>query len=97
MSLVDAVIVLLWSVAGFTLQGAVGFGMGLLSSPVFMLIDPRLVPGPVLASTMVFTLALTARERHAIDVRGFRWAMIGRVVGTAPAAALLALLPADEL
>ena len=74
MSLVDAVIVLLWSVAGFTLQGAVGFGMGLLSSPVFMLIDPRLVPGPVLASTMVFTLAGASRDRRTGVPLGDDWA-----------------------
>ena len=97
MSPVDIAIVVLCSVTGFTLQGAVGFGMGILSSPIFILIDPRLVPGPVLASTMVFTMALTVRERRAIDFGGLRWAVVGRIVGTLPAAALLAVLPADQL
>ena len=97
MSPSDIVIVVLCSVVGFTLQGAVGFGMGILSSPIFVLIDPRLVPGPVLASTMVFTLAQTVRERRAIDFSGLRWAVAGRFIGTFPAAALLAFLPTDQL
>jgi len=97
MSLSDIAVVMFCSVAGFTLQGAVGFGMGMLSSPIFILIDPKLVPGPVLASTMLFTMALTVRERRAIDLSGLRWAVIGRIVGTFPAAALLVVLPADKL
>ena len=97
MSPSDAVLVVLCSVAGFTLQGAVGFGMGMLGSPLLLLIDSRFIPGPILASTMVFTGLLTLRERHAIDFGGVRWAMAGRFVGTLPAAAVLALVPAEQL
>lgn len=97
MSTFDLAVVVLCSVAGFTLQGAVGFGMGILGTPILMLIDPRLVPGPVLASTMVFTLMVTVRERRGIDLHGLGWALAGRVAGTAPAAAVLAVLPRNEL
>ena len=97
MSPLDLTIVVLCGVAGFTLQGAVGFGMGLLGSPILILIDPRLVPGPVLASTMVFTLLVTVRERQGIDLGGLRWALVGRLAGTFPAAALLAVLPENQL
>ena len=97
MSPSDLALVMLCSAVGFTLQGAVGFGMGMLGSPLLILIDPRFVPGPVLASTMVFTALLTVREHHAIDLGGLRWAVGGRLAGTIPAAALLALLPADRL
>jgi hypothetical protein len=97
MSPFDAILVVLCSVAGFTLQGAVGFGMGMLGSPLLLLIDSRFVPGPILASTMVFTGLLTLRERRAIDFGGVRWAMAGRFVGTFPAVAVLALVPAEQL
>ena len=97
MSSLDLAVVVLCSVAGFTLQGAVGYGMGILGAPILILIDPRLVPGPVLASTMVFTLMVTLRERHGIDLGGVGWALAGRVVGTLPAAAVLAVLPQHEL
>ena len=46
---------------------------------------------------MVFTPALTVRERRAIDIGGLRWAVVGRAAGTIPAAALLAVLPAEQL
>lgn len=97
MSLFDTLVVVVCGAVGFTLQGAVGFGMGILGSPILILIDSRLVPGPVLASSMVFTLFLTLRERHAIDVGGFRWAVLGRVAGTIPAAGLVAVLPSEQL
>ena len=97
MSPFDLAVIVSCSVAGFTLQGAVGFGMGILGSPILILIDPRLVPGPVLASTMVFTLMVTLRERRGIDLGGLRWAMIGRIAGTFPAAAVLAVLPESQL
>lgn len=97
MSSLDIVLVMLCSAGGFTLQGAVGFGMGILGSPILILIDTRLVPGPVLASTMVFTTLLTVREHRAIDLGGLRWAVVGRAAGTIPAGVLLAVLPSEQL
>ena len=97
MSPFDFFFVILCSAVGFTLQGSVGFGMGILGSPILILIDTRLVPGPILASTMLFTTLLTVREHRAIDLGGLRWAVIGRVGGTIPAAAMLALLPSEQL
>ena len=97
MSSLDLAVIVLCSVAGFTLQGAVGFGMGILGTPILILIDPRLVPGPVLASTMVFTLMVTVRERRGIDFGGVGWALAGRIAGTLPAVAVLAVLPENQL
>ncbi|MEE2636434.1 MAG: TSUP family transporter [Acidobacteriota bacterium] len=97
MSSVDVALVVLLSLIGFTLQGSVGFGMGLLCSPTFLLIDARLVPGPVLTSTLVFTTLLALREHEGIDLGGLRWAVGGRVLGTVPAAWLLVVLPSEGL
>ena len=82
---------------GSTLQGSVGFGMGLLASPLLILIDPRFVPAPILLSTLVLVSLLTLRERHAIDLHGIGWAMVGRVGGTAAAGVVLVALPGDRL
>jgi uncharacterized membrane protein YfcA len=35
-------------VAGSVLQGSLGFGLGLVAAPILLLIDPALVPGPIL-------------------------------------------------
>lgn len=82
---------------GSTLQGSVGFGMGLLASPLLILIDPRFVPAPILLSTLVLVSLLTYRERHAIDLGGIGWAMVGRAGGTAVAGLVLVALPGDRL
>ena len=82
---------------GATLQGSVGFGMGLLASPILILIDPGFVPGPILLSTTVLTVLLVYRERTAIDFHGIQWAMVGRLFGTVLASAILLVVSADQL
>ena len=82
---------------GATVQGAVGFGMALLSAPILTLIDRRLVPGPLLAAALVLTLLVAWRDRRSIDVGGVKWALIGRVPGTVVGAAALSVLPLHTL
>lgn len=74
-----------------------GFGMGILAAPILALIDPRLVPAPVLLSTLVLTSLLAIRDRHAIDFGGLRWAVTGRVMGTVVAATVFVALPEDQM
>ena len=82
--------------AGSTIQGAFGFGMGLVAAPLLALIDPRLVPGPILLSGLLVALLVTIRERQAIDLFGLKWALLGRVAGTVVAAVLVSTLPPKE-
>ena len=82
---------------GATLQGSVGFGIGMLAAPLLVLIDPRLVPGPLLASALVLTLLVAFRERRAIDFGGMGWALAGRVPGTLLGAVTLTFIPPDEM
>ena len=97
MSWLDLAIASITVLIGATLQGSVGFGMGLLASPILILIDERFVPAPILLSTTILTTFLVIRERHAIDIYGLRWALAGRVVGTVVAGTVLALLPGDRM
>lgn len=77
---------------GATVQGSLGFGMALVSAPFLLLIDRSLIPGPLLAVALVLTALIALRERHALDGDGFRTAIFGRVLGTAPAALAAAVL-----
>ena len=97
MTWLDISVAVLTMLVGATLQGSVGFGMGLLASPILILIDPRFVPAPILLATLVLTTFMTWRERHAVDTSGLRWAIVGRVFGTTAAATVLAVLPQDRL
>jgi uncharacterized membrane protein YfcA len=83
--------------AGAALQGTVGFGFGVFSVPFFLLIDPALVPGPVLATAFLLTLALTHRERRDVQVGDLKWALTGRVVGVGGALWVLSIVPASHL
>lgn len=68
---------------GACIQGSLGFGLGLIGAPVLALIDDDFVPGPLLFVGVVLTAVVAARERGALDWRGIRWALVGRVLGTA--------------
>ncbi len=82
---------------GATLQGSIGFGLGLFSVPLLVLIEPRLIPGPLLLSSIVLTLLLTHREWHAIRFGDLKWALLGRAGGIALAALALTLVPSEQI
>jgi uncharacterized membrane protein YfcA len=84
-------------VLGATLQGSVGFGLGFVGAPLLMLISPSFIPGPLLFNAVVLTLLLTHRERKSIVVSEIRWAVVGRLVGVAIAAAVVASISTDGL
>jgi uncharacterized membrane protein YfcA len=79
--------------AGSALQGSVGFGLGMLAAPVLVLIDPKLIPGPLLCAALFLTILVAFREHRAIELRGIGWALAGRLPGTALGAAAVALAP----
>lgn len=82
---------------GAVLQGSVGFGLGLVAVPLLILIEPRLIPGPMLFNGIALTLLLSHRERRSIDFGGVGWALVGRFPGTALGAAALLVLPRQQL
>ncbi|MDH3458738.1 MAG: TSUP family transporter [Gemmatimonadota bacterium] len=82
---------------GATLQGSVGFGLGMFSVPLLLLVAPVLIPGPLICSSMALTLLLTHREWHAVRLADIKWALAGRLVGVAVAVTVLAIMPTDGL
>lgn len=75
------------------LQGAVGFGLGMLAIPVLIYLDVRFVPGPLLVAALCLHMLVLRRDRSGVDSSGLTTLLSGRVVGTIPAAWLLASLP----
>ncbi len=80
-----------------TLQGSIGFGLGVLGAPLLVLIAPGLVPGPLLVNALVITVLVVHRERRAVDLSGLGWALGGRALGVVAAAATLIVLPRDAI
>lgn len=79
------------------LQGAVGFGLGMLAIPVLIYLDVRFVPGPLLVAALTLHMLVLQRDRSGVDKSGLTMLLSGRVLGTIPAAMLLASLPLDSM
>jgi uncharacterized membrane protein YfcA len=73
-------------------QGSTGFGFGMLGAPLLAMIDPVLVPAPVLMTGLIITISTSIRERESIDTRGLTISLAGRLVATGLAVAVLSLL-----
>ena len=83
--------------ASALLQGAVGFGLGLLAIPVLIYLDLRFVPGPLLVAALTLHMLVLRRDRSEVDTSGLAFLLAGRLLGTLPAAALLAWLPLEGM
>jgi uncharacterized membrane protein YfcA len=82
---------------GCALQGSAGFGSALVAAPILTLIDPLLVPGPLLFCALVLTVLMSYRERQAMDVSGLKWGILGRLPGTFFALVVLTNVPEKEM
>lgn len=71
--------------------------MALTTAPFLVLLEPRLVPGPLLVCSLALTLLVAARERRTIDFRGVAWALAGRVPGTGLGALALVLVDPSSM
>ena len=84
-------------VLGCVLQGAVGFGSGLIAVPLLVLLDSRLVPGPLIAAGVALSALVLWRDREGLVAAGIGWTLCGRVPGSAVGAAALGVLPAHNV
>jgi uncharacterized membrane protein YfcA len=73
-------------------QGSIGFGMALIAAPILVLMDPTLVPGPLMLSSLVLVTLVAVRDRAHADLKTVRWAIVGNLFGSAVGASVLASL-----
>jgi uncharacterized membrane protein YfcA len=78
---------------GALVQGAVGFGLALVAVPLLAIIDPRLVPVPMLLLATAHAMLTLRREYRDTDWSGVGWALLGRLPGIALGVLAVALLP----
>lgn len=67
---------------GALVQGAVGYGMALVAAPLLALVDPALVPVPLVLLGAGHSVLTVLREGRHVDWAGVGWAMLGRLPGT---------------
>jgi uncharacterized protein len=63
-------------------QGVAGYGMALVAAPLLALVDPLLVPVPLILLTSVHAVLAVVRDGRHADWPGIGWAMLGRLPGT---------------
>jgi uncharacterized membrane protein YfcA len=68
---------------GAAVQGSIGFGMAMVAAPALLLLDPRLVPGPLLCAVFCVTVLMTRREWRDVRPRAIGWVVAGGVPGSA--------------
>ncbi|MHA6794754.1 sulfite exporter TauE/SafE family protein [Pseudonocardia bannensis] len=78
---------------GALVQGAAGFGLALVAAPLLALVDPVLVPVPLLMVVTVHALLALYREHSDTDWHGVGWALLGRLPGIAIGVLTVATLP----
>ncbi len=66
---------------GAVMQAATGVGVGILSSPVLLLVDPDFIPAAVVVAVLPLTFSVAIADRSHIDRHGVTAALIGRVPG----------------
>jgi uncharacterized membrane protein YfcA len=81
---------------GSLVQGMVGFGMALVAAPLLALVDPALVPIPLLVVAASHSVLTVGRELSATDWSGVGWAMLGRAPGTVLGVLAVTQLPQRE-
>jgi hypothetical protein len=81
---------------GSAIQGSVGFGLGVFGAPLLALLDPRLVPGPILLDALLLTILVAVREWRWVRLADLAWSVPGRFVGTVIAVLLMKAVPAER-
>lgn len=67
---------------GALVQGAVGYGMALVAAPLLALVEPTLVPVPLILLTSAHAVLVAVRDWRHADWTGIGWATLGRLPGT---------------
>ncbi|GAA4584044.1 sulfite exporter TauE/SafE family protein [Planotetraspora phitsanulokensis] len=68
---------------GAVVQGGVGFGLGLMASPLIAITNPDVMPGAVQVVNATLPLFTLAVEWRGVDWRGLGFAVLGRLPGSA--------------
>ena len=96
LGLTELLLVFVVVAIGAAVQGSVGLGFPLIAAPFLILVDPLLVPGPVLINALALVILITIRDRRSLDILGLRWVLAGRIVGTVIAVSVIAVISQEK-
>ena len=82
---------------GSVVQTAFGFGIAVVAAPLLIVLEPRLVPGPLVVAALAQCVLMMVQNRRELDIRGLGSAFVGRLPGSAMGAFLLTLFSTQML
>lgn len=97
LTLFQLALTILAVVVGSVAQSTVGMGIGIVMVPVLAVMAPDLLPAMPLILATVLSVGMVLRERASMDLTGLPPLIIGRVLGTGSAIALLVLVTGPAL
>lgn len=74
---------------GSLLQGLIGYGIGMFCAPLLFLINPSLVPAPLIFLSTIITIIMIYRDRSHLEFNQVSWAMVGGFFGVVLAGLIL--------
>ncbi|MBF0584724.1 MAG: sulfite exporter TauE/SafE family protein, partial [Magnetococcales bacterium] len=77
-------------------QGSVGFGFGLIAAPLFLLIQPQLLPGPLIIAALTLTVTMAIRGWRLVEYGVVPWLLLGFLPGLWLGATLLQHLSTQQ-
>ena len=84
-------------VGGAIVQGSVGFGVALVGAPLLFLVNPALVPAPMLIAGLFLPALILIRDRAGLEMGPVAWAVPGFMAGSILAGGVVAALPESGL
>ncbi len=94
LSILDIFLAVLVVALGTAIQSVIGFGLAMVAAPVLLLISRNFVPGPLIVAALFLVIWLAYTDRHAINFSYLKVALMGRLIGTPPAAFLIGTVSA---
>lgn len=89
----EIAIALALTVVGSAIQGNVGIGLAVIAAPILLLVNPAFVPAPMVLAAMLLVILMALREWRDVIVEDIGLAIVGRAVGTLPAAYAISAFP----
>ncbi|NMP32720.1 sulfite exporter TauE/SafE family protein [Thalassotalea sp. M1531] len=81
---------------GSLLQGLIGYGVGMFCAPLLFLINPSLVPAPLILISTVLTILMMVRDKSHLQFDQIAWAMKGGFIGVVLAGLVLKVTTKDQ-
>ena len=66
---------------GALTQSIIGFGLAVVASPLLYLVEPDLVPAPVIMMGFAISALTLVRERGHLEFNGLQYALLGCIPG----------------